>query len=73
MSIVRSVEENRTEVYQVTAGLIYAVFFHDFGEKDHVFMPVRIHFCLQWTLADLDAAETMDAEAEGIIFLSFSR
>lgn len=22
-------------------GLVYAVFFHDFGQEEHVFMPVR--------------------------------
>ncbi|KLO06639.1 hypothetical protein SCHPADRAFT_683564 [Schizopora paradoxa] len=25
----------------VPAGIIYAVFFHEFDQKDHVFMPVR--------------------------------
>lgn len=27
--------------WDTAVGLVYAVFFHDFGQEEHVFMPVR--------------------------------
>lgn len=34
----------------LAAGFIYAIFFHDFGSQEHVFMPVCVLLYLAQTL-----------------------
>lgn len=55
----------------ILAGFAYAVFFHDFGQEDHVFMPVSLipFFYLSY-LPIIPPASTVVTETKGVVPLS---
>jgi hypothetical protein len=56
--------------------MVYCVFLADWGEREHVFSPVRVssyyYYFSSYLTCDLLGAQ-MDNEIQGIFFLSFSR